>query len=107
MLWNKIKSSWKLDVRDANNRKVQKSESINLAVDVFNRVKSVNLNVVERLRPNILLGCHYGDRYIEEIKPRKGLVEKTTEQQYLLSLIMEERSGMRLRYKMLKKHEFM
>lgn len=64
-----------MNVRDVNNRKVNTSDTINLSVEVGNRVRIANFNVVERLATNILLGCDFCNRHIEAIKPTQRIVE--------------------------------
>lgn len=55
-MWNLIKTSKRLNVRDANNCKVHTSGTIALTVEVRNRVEVVNFIVVEQLATNVLLG---------------------------------------------------
>lgn len=67
----KIKLSCNLNVRDANNRKMNTRGTINLSIEVGNRFEMVKFKVVEALVTNILLGCDYCDRHIEYIKPKQ------------------------------------
>lgn len=74
-MWNKINTSRNLNFRDARKRKVHTSGTIDLAVEVGDRVEVVNFNVVERIAINVLLDCDYCDQQFEEIKPRQRVVQ--------------------------------
>ena len=63
------------NVKDANNRRVVITGTINLAVQVGTRQDVVKFNVVERLGTDIILGCDFCDKHVEAIRPRKRLVE--------------------------------
>ena len=60
-----------LSVRDANNRRVAISGTLNLAVQVGTRTEVVKFNVVERLGTEVILGCDFCDKHVEAIRPRK------------------------------------
>lgn len=73
-VWNKIKPSRNVNVRDANNRKLHTNGTIKLFFEVENKVALVTVNIVEHLA-TILLGCEYFDPHVEAIKPRQRIVE--------------------------------
>lgn len=73
--WNKIKPSPNINVQDANNRKVNTSGTINIAVEIGNKVEMVTLNVVKHLATDLKLGCDYCDGHVEAIKPQQRIMK--------------------------------
>ena len=63
------------NIRDANNRRVQISGTVNLTVRIGNRTENVRFNVVERLGTDVIIGCDYLDKHVEAIRPRKRAIE--------------------------------
>ena len=67
--------NYRSDVRDANNKRVRIEGSIYLFVKVGSCTESVRFNVVDKLGTEIILGCEYLDKYVEAIRPRRGIIE--------------------------------
>ena len=62
-------------IKDAGNRNGKIDGKINLTVELGHRVEAISFYVVERLTTQIILGCDFCDKHVEEIKPRQRLVE--------------------------------
>lgn len=54
---------------------VHMSGTIAIAFEIGNHVEIAKSNVVERLVTNVLMGCDYYDRHVEEIKLRQWIVQ--------------------------------
>ena len=65
----------RMDIRDANNRRVKLDGVINLQVRLGNRIETVHFNIVEKLGTGVILGFDYLDKHVEAIRPRRRVVE--------------------------------
>lgn len=74
-VWNKSNPSSYINVRDANSRKGHRSETINPAVEIGDSVEMIYFIVVKRIASNVLLGCNYCERNIEDIKTLQRIVQ--------------------------------
>ena len=64
-----------INIKDAGNKRVDISGSIDLTVQLGTRQEVIQFYVVERLSTDVILGCDFCDKHVETIRPRRRIVE--------------------------------
>ena len=70
-----VLSAEHLPIRGANGKPIDVAGCVYLTVTVGTQVAKREFLVCERLATDLILGCDYCDRHVEEILPRKRLIK--------------------------------